>query len=344
MHGNVTGCNSLMKTQGAYVPMADNSNSQATPRPFIDLAREGKNQWWRWLLGIAIVLVSWVGVGFTLGFLLVVWVMTDGNPDTYIDASTRLVKGMDPIVEYIVFNLGHVVLVVILFLVTRYVHRRRFLSLITPQARIDRQKVAWSFALWFALSCATTFVDYLLYPDAYELTFHPLRFLIFLPIALILTPIQTSGEELFFRGYLMQGLGLHTRNTWVLATIIGILFMAPHLYNPEVAKGMLPMALYYFGTGFFLAWVTLKSNSLEFALGIHAATCLSAALVANYKNSVMSTESIFYCNVLNPWNNLVYFGVMIVIFSAVMCRSPKQAALAPHVKSEPLESGPDSNI
>lgn len=314
----------------------DNNNAlQGISREFIDLAREGKNQWWRWLLGIGAIVISWMGFGFALGAFLAIWVLLDGNPHTYLDAASGSIEGMDPIIVYSLFNLDHVILVGVLFLVVRYVHRRRFLGLITPHTHVNWSRVAWSFALWFGLSVATTFVDYLLNPSTYSLTLKPLRFLIFLPIALILTPIQTSGEELLFRGYLMQGLGLHTRNTWVLSIIIGLLFMAPHLFNPEVAKGMVPMAVYYFGTGCFLAWVTLKSNSLEYALGIHAATCLSSALVANYEHSVMPTESIFYCSVLNPWNNLVYFGVMIVIFTLVMFRPANTHITPAHLSDEP---------
>lgn len=292
---------------------------------FIDLAREGRNEWWRWLLGLGIVVVAWVGSGFFCGMVLVVWVLLDNDPNTYIDAATQSVKGLDPIITYIAFNLGHAIMVVVLFLVIRYVHKRRFLSLITPKDRICWKRVGQSFGLWFGLSAATTIADYLLYPTAYRIALDPVRFLIFLPIALILTPVQTTGEELFFRGYVMQGLGLFTRNTYILAAIVGLLFMAPHLANPEVGKGFAPMALYYFGVGFFLAFVTLRSNSLEYALGIHGATCLFSALVTNYEDSVMPTESIFYCSVLNPWNNLVYFAMMVAIFSAIMFGSTRQA-------------------
>ena len=304
--------------------METNQGTDTMVHEFIDLAREGKNEWWRWLLGLCIVLFVWLGSGFILGMVLVVWALVDDDPNTYIDAATSSVKGLDAIITYIAFNLGHAVMVVVLFLVTRQVHGRRFLSLITPLARIRWGRVAGSFGWWFGLSAVITLIDYLLYPSTYKVTLDPVRFLIFVPIALVLTPLQTTGEELFFRGYVMQGLGLFTRNSVVLATTVGVLFMVPHLLNPEVMSGFIPMATYYFGVGFFLAFVTLKSNSLEYALGIHGATCLFSALVTNYENSVMPTESIFYCSVLNPWNNLIYFAVMVLIFSVVTFRQGRK--------------------
>jgi uncharacterized protein len=286
--------------------------------PFIDLAREGRNEWWRWLLGLGVVLVAWIGSGMVLGVLLVVWSLVDNNPDTYIDAGSGVLKGMDPIVTYIAYNSGHVALVVVLFLVVRFIHGRPFLSLVTAESRIDWRRLAGSLALWFGLTAVITLAEYLLHPSTYRLTFNPVRFLIFLPIALILTPLQTSGEELFFRGYLMQGLGLHTRNSVVLIVAIGVLFMLPHLLNPEVAAGFLPMALYYFSVGAFLAWITLRSNGLEYALGIHAGASLFSVLIANYDKSVMPSESIFYCSVLDPWTGLISFLVVAAVFSFVM--------------------------
>jgi uncharacterized protein len=291
---------------------------QEKAAPFIGLAREGRNEWWRWLLGIGVVLIAWIGSGLVLGVLLVVWSLVDGNSDTYIDAGSGLIKGMDPIVTYIAFNAGHVVLVVALFLVVPFIHGRKFLSLITPERRFNWSRLAVSLALWFGLTAVITLVDYLLHPSTYRVTFNPVRFLIFLPIALILTPLQTSGEELFFRGYLMQGLGLHTRNRVVLVVAVGVLFMLPHLLNPEMAAGFLPMALYYFSVGAFLAWVTVRSNSLEYALGIHAGASLFSILIANYDKSVMPSESIFYCSVLDPWNALICFLIVSAVFSLVM--------------------------
>jgi uncharacterized protein len=94
--------------------------------------------------------------------------------------------------------------------------------------------------------------------------------------------------------------------------------MAPHLANPEVASGYLPMALYYFGVGGFLTVVTLKSNSLEMAIGIHTAQNLFVYLVANYANSALKTESIYFISKLDAVGGLVSFCIMAVVFYLLM--------------------------
>ncbi|MRS04469.1 hypothetical protein EG832_14815 [bacterium] len=53
--------------------------------------------------------------------------------------------------------------------------------------------------------------------------------------------------------------------------------------------------------------MTLKSNRLEFALGIHAANNLITVLFTNYTDSALPSPAIFTATVLDPVFNLVSF-------------------------------------
>ncbi len=108
-----------------------------------------------------------------------------------------------------------------------------------------------------------------------------------------MVPIQTTAEELFYRGYLLQGMGFLTRNFLLLAIINGILFMIPHLANPEVAASPLMAIIDYTIFGFFLAYITLKSNTIELAIAGHASNNLFIAILANSEISVSPTPSLF---------------------------------------------------
>jgi membrane protease YdiL (CAAX protease family) len=55
-------------------------------------------------------------------------------------------------------------------------------------------------------------VDYFSNPEHYQDNFNLQPFLILCVIAVILVPLQTSFEEYFFRGYLMQGIGVWSEN------------------------------------------------------------------------------------------------------------------------------------
>ncbi len=163
-----------------------------------------------------------------------------------------------------------------------------------------------------------TLIDAWLHPGSYELTFRLQSWLPFSLLALIFTSIQTSAEEILFRGYFLQGMGRLTRNRWILSILSGIIFAVPHFFNPEMEIDFLLLALFYFSFGFFLGWITLRSQSLELALGVHAANNLFTVIIANYQGSALPSPSIFTAISLDPVFSLVSFLAGAGIFVLVL--------------------------
>ena len=111
-------------------------------------------------------------------------------------------------------------------------------------------------------------------------------------IAIVLIPLQTSFEEYFFRGYLMQGIGIAAKNKWIPLLLTSIIFGSLHFFNPEVDKiGNIAM-VYYIGTGFFLGIITLMDEGMELSLGFHAGTNLIIVLLVTSDWTVFQTNSI----------------------------------------------------
>ncbi len=281
---------------------------------YLDLALEGKNNWWRYALGIFITIVLWLGVTTALFMCLGVWTVIDGDPSTYVDSKGHSFVGIDPFVNYIILNMGHLAMLLGLFLAVRFLHKRPFRSLITTDIRINWRMVGLGFGLYFALLIVFTLFDYVRSPETYELTRNPKRVLMLAPIVLILTPIQTTTEELVFRGYLLQGAGLLFRRFGFPALISAAIFTVPHLANPELAHGFWLVILYYFGIGLLFALITLKSNSLELAIGAHASVNLFSALIVNYSDSALNTESILFCSNIDAAENIVLFIVLALVY------------------------------
>lgn len=123
------------------------------------------------------------------------------------------------------------------------------------------------------------FIDYFSNPQDYILQFDLPKFAVLAVIALLLIPLQTSFEEYFFRGYLMQGLGIITKNRWFPLVFTSVVFGLMHISNPEVGKLGPVIMIYYIGTGFFLGIITLMDEGLELAIGFHAANNLITALL-----------------------------------------------------------------
>jgi membrane protease YdiL (CAAX protease family) len=180
---------------------------------------------------------------------------------------------------------------------------------------VDWRRVARGAIAWTVIAAVIVAIEHVLYPDRYYLSFDAGRFFVFLVLVLVLTPIQAGTEELVFRGYAMQGLGLLTRRPWLLAVASSALFTVPHLLNPEVHRyGMLLMAANYFAIGMLLATVTLRDGRLELAIGLHAVNNVLLALVANYEGSALTTESIFTATELDPVYSLITLVIGTLVF------------------------------
>lgn len=54
-----------------------------------------------------------------------------------------------------------------------------------------------------------------------------------LPVIAVVTSPQAFGEEQFFRGYVLQALGLATRRRWLLVTLSAVEFAISHMVNDE---------------------------------------------------------------------------------------------------------------
>lgn len=180
-----------------------------------------------------------------------------------------------------------------LLLWVKFIHRQSITSLTTSRPKIDWKRVLFSFTFWAAIVTLMTLVGYFLSPEEVVLTFNFEKFWPFLLAAVILLPLQTSFEEYFFRGYLMQGLGLASNSRAVPFITTSVLFGLLHIANPEVEKMGPLIMIYYIGTGFFLGIITLMDEGLEIALGFHAANNLVGALLITNDWGALQTDSVF---------------------------------------------------
>ena len=284
---------------------------------YLDLAHSGKNECWRYLLAVLLILFMWQIIGALPAAALLAWVMLkDGllagsamvsSPGTYTLA------GFIALMAASVFFIGGI------YLSVRFIHRRSFWTLISSARSIAWGRLFQGFGVWFVLAALMSAVEALLYPGRYLWTFDMPRFLPFFFLALILVPIQTSAEELFFRAYILQAVGLRVRNLWALSIISGLLFGLPHLLNPEASVNYPLMFFYYFAFGFSLAFITLREGRLELALGVHAANNLFSVIFANYTLTVLPTPSLFTITSLDPLFSvpaaLIGMGIFLWVFS-----------------------------
>jgi hypothetical protein len=268
---------------------------------YLDAVRQGKNEWWRYLLGITLILGIGVVFGSGLaavGMIILITVTHPRNTAEILNSPTftqDIEKYLNPfpIPNFVIQNSAFIFLLLGIILAVKFVHGRRFRSLISADGRFSVSRCFTGFGIWAMLMLGLLGMGYLIEPQEFRLTFSPLLWLQLLVVVLVMTPIQIAAEELFCRGYLMQALGLLTRNRMVLVSIPSLLFAVAHFSNPEMQRDAVWMALQYWSLGVFLAMLTLKDNRLELALGIHAAQNMILLLFANTEDSVLPTPSVF---------------------------------------------------
>jgi membrane protease YdiL (CAAX protease family) len=281
---------------------------------YLDAVHQGRNEWWRYILSIALILILWLIIGSIPVFLFGAFLLMDGNPDSKLTALGF--SGVSPLMAMFVILSSYLFFFAAIFIAVRFIHKRPFRSLVTSQIKVNWRRLFAGFSFWFIIAGLVSIFEAILYPSRYVFSFDPNKFVLFAFFAILLIPIQASCEELFFRGYLMQGLGLRIRGIIILPMVSGLIFGVLHLANPEmsVPSGAWMLGVSYFLVGFFAGVITLLDGGLELALGLHIANNLYTALVVNTTVSALASESYFKVNEIDPLYGLVSLIIGMVIF------------------------------
>jgi membrane protease YdiL (CAAX protease family) len=286
---------------------------------YFSTASKGKNDIGLYLIGIVIVFLFYV-IG-QLPLTIVQMYKVGQDSSIGLDEVQKFSETMDFSIFGIHKNMGLILLILIFFfamaglLLVLKMHKKRLIDLIAPDAKVDLNRILYGFAFWFLLTLLAEFVLYLVDPDNYTFRWSGGSFVALVIISLVMLPVQTSFEELFFRGYIMQGVAFHTKNAIISLIVSSIFFGLIHGMNPEVGKfGFITMMLYYISAGLFLGLVTIMDGRLELALGIHAATNIYGATIATYEGSVLQTDSLLVNKVVNPYVMLLIFVLAAALF------------------------------
>lgn len=247
----------------------------------------GRNEGRRYFWGLVYSLVLGEFIG-SIPYLLL-----SGGDMEAINQGRAPANGLSNNWNFLLMMLPQVGGFLFLYDYIRRVHKRPFLSVITPFKKLNYNKFLYAFGIWLLILVVWELAFYAGNPGNYILQFDCSRFIVLLLLSVPLLLIQTSYEELTFRGYAMQWLGRYMPYRIFPLLITGFGFGLMHMANPEVeAFGPLVM-IDYIAIGLTLGLVSLLSDSLEFAMGLHFANNLFAALFISYDSSVFQTDAVF---------------------------------------------------
>ena len=274
---------------------------------FIQQAYKGNNKWWAYFITISVV---------TFPFLMnvVIYLLFPELLDTlYQEMEQKEPSNLDFLVNLLPF----LFLLVLLFLFVNKLHKRKIKSIITSRKSVDWSRFFYAFFVWFTIGVLLIGVDYFMSPSDYVWNFKPTPFFVLLLISLVFLPIQTSMEELLFRGYLMQAFGVWFKKSFVALILTAVIFGLLHGLNPEVEKLGWIVMIYYIGTGLVLGIFTLMDEGTELALGFHAANNIVAAVLVSSNWAVFQTEALLI-DVSEPSLDLLMFLPVFVLYPLVL--------------------------
>lgn len=297
----------------------NNSPETVSGTPFVTAPFSGKNAFWRYFIGVITPFLASNLIG-ALPLLAVMMTSTVGGVVPQ--------KGGMPDFEAmgVNLNLGFTLTVfpfilaflAIIFLV-KPLHERSFATVVNGGRKTRWGRIFFSALVWIAISGIWLIYSLKTDPGNFRLNNTSTSLIVLAVLALVLIPFQAAFEEILFRGYLMQGIVVWTRNRWVPILVTSLLFGLMHGLNPEVKEyGFLTMMPQYIFFGLVFAVLTMFDDGIEVAIGAHAANNIFLSVLITHSDMALQTPAMYEQVEIYPWKEFAGLVVMSVIFVAIM--------------------------
>ena len=224
--------------------------------------------------------------------------------------------GIDSNLYLFLLLLSFVIPLLLFIPFVRKINKKKIRWIVTSRQKIDWSRFFFGIFIWGSITFLFLGSDILLSPEKYVWNFKPIPFLTLCFIAIVFIPLQTSLEELLFRGYYMQGLALWLKNKWAPLLIMSIVFGLLHGMNPEIEKLGYIAFVFYIGTGLFFGVVSLMDEGIELAMGMHAVNNILAALFITTDWTVFQTEAL-YIDISEPSFGTEMFIPIFILYPVV---------------------------
>lgn len=285
----------------------------------LECANEKASAFWKYVvvLVVSFLAASLIGT-IPLSVVVLLKMVKNGVVTSAIDTTNLSSLGLPPNLLMFLLMLPLVFGLFILIGFVALFHKRSYKQIINGTNKVRWNRFFVGAAFWAVLMAIVTIVEYMIDPSNFVLQFDIASFIPLLLISLLVIPFQTSFEELAFRGYLAQGVGVLTRNRWLIVLIPSILFGLLHYDNPEVKEyGFWIMMPQYISFGLIFGLISVLDDGIELAMGVHAANNIFISLFTTHASSAFQTTAVFEVQRVDPyWGfvTLLVSGVVLIAF------------------------------
>ena len=273
------------ETEIAAEPQQDQRSFDA----WVDGARP-RTQLWRTLVGVLVIAVVWILWTILVMAVYLVVAVALWRQDVQT-AADQLSTGATPIIVLVMLS-TFIGMWLGVALALRLLHKgQKVESLFSAEGRIRWRQFGIGVAIIIGYAVISLGVYQIagMNGGAYRNDISITTWLIFLLPMIVLLFLQSSGEELVFRGYIMQHLAGRFRHPLVWGLLPAFGFGALHYANGSFAE----YSIYYVAVtvlfGLIAAVTVWRTGSISTGMGMHTANNFLGFMVAGTNDSMTST-------------------------------------------------------
>lgn len=282
-------------------------------------AFQGKNGFWRYLVLLLAVFAATQLGSVPYGIVVGAKAIANGIEMTTSNLTNFELLGIDSNLGLFLMLLSFIAGFFALWFLVKPLHKRSIKTTLTSRAEFDWKRFFFAVITWGGIMILSFIISYWMDPSDVHFQFNGKQFVVLILVAVIGLGLQSAFEELLFRGYLLQGFAVLTKNAWIPILITSVAFGLLHAANPEVEKyGMAIMLPQYTILGLTLAILTIMDDGLELAIGVHVVNNVLTALLITHDSSVLQTPALFKAETVDPVAGLYEIILVSGIFISIM--------------------------
>lgn len=279
--------------------------------------------WWRFAATALIIVIAFVIGHVPLILTVQAYAKAGGFSNDQVDQllATGGVDqiGLNSTYGLLLLLVPFAVAFITFFVAVRLFHKRSAMLTLTSRPQFDMKRMLVGALVWFGIGGLGTLV--LIPNEVITYQFAWTKFLPLLAVALLLMPFQVAIEEMLFRGYLLQGISRFFLRPIVPLIIVTVVFLVPHLSNPEFQSGFAKVIPVYFVLSLFFGLLAVLDDGLELPIGAHLGNNLFSALILSASDGAMNTDSVLKTQVSSVldqlWGITVFVPVALLVLHMI---------------------------
>jgi membrane protease YdiL (CAAX protease family) len=288
----------------------------------LEAAFNGKNSAWRYIVLIFMVFLAANSIG-AIPMIAGLAVRSVSDPEALgrVAANNNDLGalGFDPNITLIMLLFPSLAGLIAFILLIKPLNSRTIFQTINGGSSIRWKRIFISGTVWIVFSAIYLAAYKGLDPSNFRLNNTSVSLVYLILISLLLIPFQASLEEVIFRGYLMQGLAILSRNRWAPVIITSVLFGILHAWNPEIKEfGFFTMMPQYVMFGLLFGIITVLDDGIEIAMGAHIANNAFLSITVTNSSSILQTPAVYEQLHIEPWLEFAALVLTAIAFFFVM--------------------------